>query len=53
MATQAIAAPVIGGLGRGTEWVAEHNALLLAAQRRGGAVHSEALFPSASTIRVW
>lgn len=35
MATQAIAAPVIGGLGRGTEWVAEHNAVLLAAQWRG------------------
>ncbi|MFZ0273992.1 MAG: cell division protein FtsL [Acidobacteriaceae bacterium] len=35
MATQAIAAPMIGGLGRGTEWIAEHNAILLAAQRRG------------------
>jgi len=35
MATQAIAAPVLGGLGRDTEWVAEHNATLLAAQRRG------------------
>jgi cell division protein FtsL len=35
MATQAIAAPVMGGLSRGTEWVAEHNAVLLAAQRRG------------------
>jgi len=46
MATQAIAAPVIGGLGRGTEWVAEHNALLLAAQRRGRRGPTpEALFP--------
>ncbi|MGC2297267.1 MAG: cell division protein FtsL [Acidobacteriaceae bacterium] len=35
MATQAIAAPVMGGVSRGTEWVAEHNAVLLAAQRRG------------------
>jgi cell division protein FtsL len=35
MATQAIATPLIGGLGRDTEWVAEHNAMLLAAQRRG------------------
>lgn len=34
MATQVIAAPVIGGVGRNTEWVAEHNALLMAAQRR-------------------
>jgi cell division protein FtsL len=35
MATQAIATPMMGGLGRSTEWVAEHNAMLLAAQRRG------------------
>jgi cell division protein FtsL len=35
MATQAIAAPVIGGLGRDMRWVDEHNAVLLAAQRRG------------------
>ncbi|MFP5226517.1 MAG: cell division protein FtsL [Acidobacteriota bacterium] len=35
MATQAIAAPVIGGLGRDMRWVEEHNAMLLAAQRRG------------------
>ena len=35
MATQAIAAPVMGGLGRDADRVAEHNALLLAAQRRG------------------
>jgi hypothetical protein len=35
MATQAIAAPMMGGLSRGTEWVAEHNAMLMAAQRRG------------------
>ncbi|HEX4308542.1 MAG TPA: cell division protein FtsL [Acidobacteriaceae bacterium] len=35
MATQAIATPLIGGLGRDTESVAEHNAILLAAQRRG------------------
>lgn len=35
MATQALAAPMMGGLSRGTEWVAEHNAVLLAAQRRG------------------
>jgi len=34
MATQVIAAPVMAGFGRSTEWVAEHNALLLAAQRR-------------------
>jgi hypothetical protein len=34
MATQVITAPVMAGLGRSTEWVAEHNALLLAAQRR-------------------
>jgi cell division protein FtsL len=34
MATQVIAAPVIGGVGRNMEWVAEHNALLMAAQRR-------------------
>jgi cell division protein FtsL len=46
MATQAIAAPMIGGLGRGTEWVAEHNAMLLAAQRRGRRGPTpEALFP--------
>lgn len=35
MATQAIAAPVIGGLGRDKRWIEEHNAILLAAQRRG------------------
>jgi cell division protein FtsL len=35
MATQALAAPVMGGLGRGTEWVEERNAMLMAAQRRG------------------
>lgn len=34
MATQAIAAPVIGGLGRDMRWVEEHNTALLAAQRR-------------------
>ncbi len=34
MATQAIAAPVIGGLGRDTQWVEQHNAMLLAGQRR-------------------
>jgi cell division protein FtsL len=46
MATQAIAAPVIGGLGRDTDRVAEHNALLLAAQRRGRRGPTpEALFP--------
>ncbi|HTW48200.1 MAG TPA: hypothetical protein VMD92_09635 [Acidobacteriaceae bacterium] len=33
MATQAIA-QAMTGMGRGTEWVAEHNALLMAAQRR-------------------
>jgi cell division protein FtsL len=35
MATQAIAAPVIGGLGRDMRWVEEHNTALLAAQRHG------------------
>lgn len=35
MATQAIAAHGMAGTGRGTEWVAEHNALLMAAQMRG------------------
>jgi len=35
MATQAIAAPMIGGIGRDMRWVEEHNAMLLAAQRRG------------------
>jgi cell division protein FtsL len=35
MATQAIAAPMIGGMGRDMRWVEEHNAMLLAAQRRG------------------
>jgi cell division protein FtsL len=35
MATQAMAVPVIGGLGRDTRWVEEHNAVLMAAQRRG------------------
>jgi hypothetical protein len=35
MATQAIAAQGMAGIGRGTEWVAEHNALRMAAQRRG------------------
>lgn len=34
MATQAITAQLIGGAGRDAEWVAQHNALLLAAQRR-------------------
>jgi cell division protein FtsL len=46
MATQAMAAPVIGGLRRDTERVAEHNAMLLAAQRRGRRGPTpEALFP--------
>jgi cell division protein FtsL len=35
MATQAIAAPVIGGFGRDMRWVEEHNTMLLAAQQRG------------------
>jgi cell division protein FtsL len=35
MATQAIAAPMVGGLGRDRQWVADHNAGLLAEQRRG------------------
>ena len=35
MATQAIAAQTMTGIGRSTEWVDEHNALLMAAQRRG------------------
>jgi cell division protein FtsL len=35
MATQAIAAQTMTGIGRSTEWVEEHNALLMAAQRRG------------------
>ena len=35
MATQVIAAPMTGGLGRDHEWVAEHNAKLLADQQRG------------------
>ncbi len=35
MATQAIAAPVMGGLGRDRAWIEEHNTMLLAAQRRG------------------
>lgn len=35
MATQAIAAQGLMGMGRGTEWVAEHNARMLAAQQRG------------------
>lgn len=35
MATQVIAAPMMGGLGRDMRWVAEHNAMLLAAQERG------------------
>ena len=35
MATQAIAAQTLTGIGRGTEWVDEHNALRMAAQRRG------------------
>lgn len=34
MATQVIAVPGMAGFGRSSEWVAEHNALLLAAQRR-------------------
>jgi cell division protein FtsL len=34
MATQAITAQMITGMRRGTEWVTEHNALLMAAQRR-------------------
>ncbi|MGC2637240.1 MAG: cell division protein FtsL [Acidobacteriaceae bacterium] len=34
MATQAIAAQTLTGMSRGTEWVAEHNALRMAAQRR-------------------
>jgi len=34
MATQVIATPVMGGMGRSMEWVADHNTLLLAAQRR-------------------
>jgi cell division protein FtsL len=35
MATQAIAAPVMVGFGRDMRWVEEHNASLLAEQRRG------------------
>ena len=35
MATQAIAVPAIGGMGRDMRWVEEHNARLLAAQRGG------------------
>ncbi|MGC2621098.1 MAG: cell division protein FtsL [Acidobacteriaceae bacterium] len=35
MATQAIAAQTMTGVGRSTDWVEEHNALLMAAQRRG------------------
>lgn len=35
MATQAMAAQGLTAGGRGTEWVAEHNALLMAAQVRG------------------
>jgi len=35
MATQAIAAPIIGGINRDLRWVEEHNAMLLASQRRG------------------
>lgn len=34
MATQAIAAQTLTGIGRNTDWVAEHNALRMAAQRR-------------------
>jgi hypothetical protein len=34
MATQAIAVQTMAGMRCGTEWVAEHNALLMAAQRR-------------------
>jgi cell division protein FtsL len=34
MATQAIAAQTMTGMRRGTDWVMEHNALLMAAQRR-------------------
>lgn len=34
MATQAIAAQTILAAGRGTEWIAQHNALLMEAQRR-------------------
>jgi len=35
MATQAIAAPVMGGMVRDTRWIEEHNARMLAEQRRG------------------
>ncbi len=46
MATQVIAAPAFGGLSRSTESVAEHNALLMAAQRRNRRGPTpEALFP--------
>jgi hypothetical protein len=46
MATQAIAAQGMMGIGRDTEWVAEHNTMLLAAQRRGRRGPTpEALFP--------
>jgi cell division protein FtsL len=46
MATQAIAAAAIGGLGRDTDWIEEHNTRLLAAQRRGRRGPTpEALFP--------
>ena len=52
MATQAIAAPVIGGFGRDMQWVEEHNAMLLAAQRRGRrGPRPRRCSPSASTIR--
>lgn len=34
MATQAMAAQTMTGFGRGTDWIAEHNALRMAAQRR-------------------
>jgi cell division protein FtsL len=46
MATQAIAAAAIGGLGRDTDWIEDHNTRLLAAQRRGRRGPTpEALFP--------
>src|SRR5579875_804684 len=45
MATQAMAAPMLSGsTARGTEWIAEHNARLLAGQRGGRRPTPEALF---------
>jgi cell division protein FtsL len=46
MATQAMAAAAMGGLGRGMDWIVEHNTRLMAAQRRGRRGPTpEALFP--------